>query len=264
MASFGKLEFENHRASRLLHVLNQAKSVDDIKKGLAKKSEERQGYSVGEKVLERLIDKKQGLGEKGFQVLEDLDKIEGLGDDKVKDLISDLSPPAAEAFQSELYSGIILDNWEVKHATTIFNSKESFLEIVENRANFTDWVANEVVQLSAKRFDYVRTAELAGAILKEITADRYEDPHFGSLAFAFWFYQIDADNWFSFETIWSTCEAYLNYYPYDVQPNRIEFRLFRGFENEGILANPVTTKDLPVVVNYPEQAISIWTAQLND
>ena len=43
-----------------------------------------------------------------------------------------------------------------------------------------------------------------------------------------------------------------------------EFFLFKGFDEAGVLANAVSHADLPVVVNYGEQAVTIWTSQLLD
>ncbi|MEM7798474.1 MAG: hypothetical protein AAF633_04715, partial [Chloroflexota bacterium] len=60
-------------------------------------------------------------------------------------------------------------------------------------------------------------------------------------------------------------DSYFNYYGYYSGPdNRIEFHLVKGFPNDGLLTEGITVRDLPITVNFAEQSISIWSAQLFD
>jgi hypothetical protein len=57
-------------------------------------------------------------------------------------------------------------------------------------------------------------------------------------------------------------EKYLTYH--ESQGNRLELRFFKGFDQNGLLAEAITVEDLPVVVNYAERRITIWGAGLRD
>ena len=43
----------------------------------------------------------------------------------------------------------------------------------------------------------------------------------------------------------------------------MELRLFKGFDNR-VFTNLICPPDLPVLVNYPEETISIWVSGLAD
>jgi hypothetical protein len=111
-------------------------------------------------------------------------------------------------------------------------------------------------------FGNAQAARLAARLLEPAYPEVFEDAHLGSFAFGLWFYRIDADNWFSFETVRKAAEAYLN--TYDGYENRMELRLYKGFDNRDVLARPITPPDLPVVISYAEQSITLWRISLAD
>ncbi|MCB0569780.1 MAG: hypothetical protein KDC66_08465 [Phaeodactylibacter sp.] len=173
-----------------------------------------------------------------------------------------LNLPADKAFRSAMYNGVILDNWELEYYSTHFEDEASFQEVIGAQSALAQWTALQVEQLSNEKFSNSKAAELAGELIRRAYIDSYANPHYGAIALAFWFYQFDADNWFSFEQVRKEAEKYLGYYPdWD---NRLELHLFKGFEYGGVLARAITGQGLPVVVNYSERRVTIWVAQLND
>jgi hypothetical protein len=252
-----------HTIERILHFLNEVKTVADITDPNIVHDHEGGGYTIGEEVAQRILDKRNSLPARRFVAIKELtDGVPGFGDDKLKDLAHSIAIPAAKYFRGKMYDGVIFDNWELNHHTFHFDDRADFFDLVQNEWRFTAWLGEQVEQIALQKFDNPKAARLANLLLQRCPLETYPDSHYGSFVFAFWFYQFDADNWFSFEKVRSVIEDYLSYYIKN--HHRLEFRLFKGFENSGLLANPVTRPDLPVVVNYGEQELSIWTAQLND
>ena len=169
---------------------------------------------------------------------------------------------AATTFREAMYNGVILSNWDLEHHTIQFDDEADFEAIIGASSTFTNFVATQVEVISNEKYSNSKAAELAGELLKKCYLEPFPDPHYGAYALAFWFYQFDADNWFTFERVRQETEKYLNFY--ENWDERLELFLFKGFDNAGILVSAVTQEDLPVVVNHGENAITIWTAQLND
>ena len=250
--------------ARILDFLNRAKTIKDITNGSAilDNPETGHGYTIGATVAERILDKRNKMQFGRFKSIGDLAGIKGLGLDKVNDLIFSFGVPAPEAFRKELFDGILLENWELTDHTTQFEDATNFRQIVDNGSNFKDWVSQKMTQIRQEKHQQPQKAHLEGLLLRKSHLEIFDSAHYGAIALAFWFYQFDADNWFTFERMRQACEKYLSYYPtYDL---RQETRLFKGFQKEGLHATSNTQGTLPVIVNYAEQAITIWEAVLND
>jgi hypothetical protein len=169
---------------------------------------------------------------------------------------------ADTAFRAAMYNEVIQSNWELEHHTIQFEDKADFDAIINSASTFVNFVATQVELISNEKYSNSKAAELAGELLKKCYLEPFPDPHYGAYALAFWFYQFDADNWFTFDKVRQETEQYLNFY--SNWDDRLELFLFKGFDNAGILVSAVTQEDLPVVINHGENAITIWTAQLND
>ncbi len=252
-----------HTQERILHFLNAVKTIEEITGPNIVQDHEGGGYTIGEEVAQRILDKRNSLPAKRFSKIEQLTEgVPGFGDDKLKDLAHSIAIPAAKYFRGKMYSEVIGENWELNHHTVHFADRDAFIEIVENESRFREWVGEQIEQIVLQKLDNPVAARLAKLLVRHYHIEQHDISHFGSFVFAFWFYQFDADNWFSFEKVRLVIEEYLSYYNF--YRHRLEFRLFKGFENNSLLAGAITRPDLPVVVNYGEQEISIWMAQLND
>ena len=250
------LDFLN-RARRPEDIFRSSELTDDPEAGSAK------GYIIGERVARRIIEHRLQLPRRRFTALKELTKVKGLGEDKIHDLAFSFSTPAADAFRQRLYDQqILLDNWTVCNHTTHFGTDTAFREVADNPQAFADWTAREVARISRERFGNAEAAALAGELVRKCQIDVHPNAHFGAIALAFWFYRFDADNWFSFDRMRTATEHYLS--TFRRWDQRLELRLLKDFPNGGALATGITVRDLPVVVNYGERAITVWTAELFD
>lgn len=264
MAKFEEGKIDSRVSKRILSFLNAAFRPEDLlRKDLEDdpNSGSEKGYTIGEAVAQRIIDKRNSLPSRRFISITQLSDIAGFGEDKLADLIHTFSIPSAEAFKKSMYNGVIYENFELKYHSVYFENRQEFLDLVNGHAQFTDWVADQVGQLCATRFANQHAGRLAGRALRCCYMEIFESGHVGSFALALWFYRFDQDNWFGFEQVRKKIESYL-----DALPNhqdRHELRLFKGFDSGQVLTQG-SPKDLPVVVNYSEQCITIWSGQLND
>jgi len=256
---------EPHIASRILRFLNNVIEASEITSTVRDNPNvgNAQGHGIGETVAQRIIDRRESLEPfRRFNSLSQLEGIQGLGPDKFQDLVHAFSTTAAEDFKTRMYDGIIYENWTLEYHTTRFRTAAEFERIALNDSNLIDFIADEVQRISEARFGNAQAAYLADLLLKKSYPERLETGEFAGIAFAFWFYKFDSDNWFSFDRIRAATAQYFGYYP--TLSNRLELVLFKGFPNGGILVQGITADDLPVVLNFAEKAITIWTAELFD
>jgi hypothetical protein len=250
--------------ARILQFLNEAKNAEEIIRLVQQylDKEGSAGNGIGKTVAQRIIESRNQLPARRFRNLDQVDAVPGVGTDKILDIMKALNKPAAVAFREAMYNSIIFSNWELEHHSTTFGNEEAFQDVIGNQSALTNFVANQVEQLSNEKFSNSKAAELANLLVRKCYVEHFAEAHYASFAFAFWFYQFDADNWFSYERVRNAIEQYLNYYPdWD---SRLELYMYKGFENDGILTNAISNDGLPVVVNYEEKVVTIWTAQLND
>ncbi|MEQ8702651.1 MAG: hypothetical protein RIC19_01965 [Phaeodactylibacter sp.] len=246
---------------RLLGFLNRIDNATALSEAIRDRNQN-SGTGIGEKVAERILKARNDLPGRHFQNLKQVEAVPGLGKDKILDLMHAFKKPAAQAFRSSMYNGVILNNWELEYFTSIFENEAAFQEIIDSKSSLAEFVGDQVEQISLERYSNSKAAELAGELVERCYDEYFPDSHFGAYALALWFYQFDADNWFSFERVLKETEKYLNFYP--EWEDRLELHLYKGFDNTGVLVDPVTQVDLPVVINRGERAITIWTCQLND
>lgn len=252
----------SYAQERIMAFLNKAQTIEEIIDPAVLKDHDGSGYTIGEEVAGRILETRHNLQFKRFTSFAQLEGISGLGPDKLQDLAFSISPPAAAAFRDRMYANLIRDNWELTPHTTFFKDGNAFLTLANTPSLFTEWVADQVEKLSLDRNNNREAAFLAKQLVKRSWLETWDVSHYGAIALGFWFYRFDADNWFSFDRVREEAEFYLDYYPRI--EHRLELRFFKGFPNGGVLVSAITSEDLPVVVNFGEQEITIWTAQLND
>lgn len=219
-------------------------------------------YGIGQTSAQKILDYRNQLPGHRFSKLDQLTDIQGFGPDKLEELYKRVCRPAALTFRNSMYTNLLAENWILEYHSFHILDSEEFLEIVDNESLFTEFVCDKVEDISLQKFNNHKASLLAAQLLKCAYLETFDDPHYGAIALAFWFYQFDADNWFGFDQAREECEDYLG--SYSSFDKRLELRLFKGFDNAGVLANAVTQVDLPVVVNFAEQVITLWSCQLND
>ncbi|TAE57125.1 MAG: hypothetical protein EAZ89_04150, partial [Bacteroidetes bacterium] len=243
-------------------------------------------YGIGKVVAQRILDLRETLLGQRFTSFSQLSDIQGLGEDKLDDLLQSSRYPAAEAFRRSMYRGVIMSNFILSYDSIVFEDEKSFLEtaimsnfilsydsiVFEDEKSFLETaaspqalrslVAARVAALCYEKYHNQELSRVAPRLLENLPLDTYTVANTAAYALALWFYRFDSDNWFTFDRVLKACMDYLEYY--DQWSDRAELYFFKGFDNTWVLADPVTVSDLPFVVNYAEQSITLWTCQLND
>lgn len=262
MYTLKDVEIKAWVAAQILHFLNKVENaqaiVDRIQDDPNSGSD---NAGIGITVAQRIIDKRESLQFKRFRSLEEIEDIQGLGSDKVKDMVYSLGIPANTFLRNILFDGILSDNWVLKEDTIQFEEEASFRAIADNGANFKNFVVERKYGVN----NFSQSPEMVA--LRSSFVENYDISDFGSHAFALYFYQFDSDNWFSYNIMRDACDRYLGYHPtlpgINYRPDQY-LRLFKGFRDNRASATSNTMGILPVVVNYAEWTITIWEAELND
>lgn len=251
-------------AHKILAFLNRADAVSDLTDGLLEDDPETGsgGYVIGKTVAERILQKRDELPGEKFTSIKQLAGIPGLGYDKFQDLIFSLSRPDAELFRDVMYLDLLPRNWDLRQYTVPFSNEGEFLHIVEEPWAFQYWLSREVSKLARGRMNVFSARRAAKRMIRRGYVEIFDDPHIASYAMALWLYKFDADNWFNFEDVRRIAEDSLAYYP--APSDRIQLRMVKGFQTGGLLTNQNTVEELPVWINFAEQSITIWTAELRD
>lgn len=262
MQTLKGIEIKTWIAALILSFLNTVESPSEIIEGIQDDPNNGSDSSaIGEAVATRILEKRASLNANRFNNLTQLEDIQGLGPDKVKDMIYSLGVSAATAFRQSLFNGVLAENWELKEYTIVFENEEALKATVQNGSNFKNFVLKNYFNLDS----FYEPPE--AKLFRESFVETYDVTEFAAIAFGLYFYQIDSDNWFGYETIRNECSKYLNYHPrvggLPYNTNQ-ELHLFKGFRDNRASATSNTQGSLPVVVNYAENSISIWEAILND
>ncbi len=251
--------------NQILGFFNQVRSVDEIVNGPIKDDpSDGAGRTIGPSLAARILREKNALPRRRFTDFEQFDRIKGIGEGTIRDLVYSFGTPAAQAFQDRMYDGTIFqENWTLEFDRTSFDSQKEFNELVRDGAAFRAWVVEKVREIGVAR----GADEEQQAKMTENLRSTYIDSYSNSIpapgyALALWLYEFDADNWFGWEQIQKQTESYFSYhlgYPWEM-----ELRFFKGFQQQGIIRAGIAPDDLPVVVNWPEKSITIWFSALYD
>lgn len=252
-------------ANRILGFFNRVNSIDEIVNGpIEDDPSDGAGRTIGPTLAARILRERNNLRWRRFREFEELDAIAGVGEGTIKDLAYSFGKTAAQAFQEQMYDGTIYrENWTLEYEQTTFDKQETFTGLVNDEAAFRVWMEAKVREIAAER----GVEEEKIKTMTSQISSTYMDTYFNGTpaagyALALWFYEFDADNWFSWEGIQKPTEAYFSHH--SGYPWEMELRFFKGFKQLGIIRPGITPEDLPVVVNWPERAITIWFSALYD
>lgn len=246
---------------RLLNFLNQVQNTEDILKHPDFQDDpdsgSPEGYRLGEQTVQNLLDSRKANPSGKFASLEEVLAVPGLGEDKLNDLLHSFAVTADDAFVKTLYSELLGENWELFPRAIDYPSESSFREVVDQAESFRRAVA-PVFAESYTYYSREAQRELQMRVHRS-HQENYFESHLGSFPFAYWWYQFDQDNWFSYENMRLRCEDYLGYHGHDAMQYRVIH--IGGFES---IEDFRRSHIVPVVVNYAEYRITVWDAQLND
>lgn len=254
-------QFENQMvedwvAIRILDFLNRARKIEDLTE-VEMPNNTDNSYSIGATVAQRILNHRQRLAPfRRFTALSQLENIEGFGKDKFNDLVRLLAHRADDTYVYSMYNGVLFDNWDLKAHRFTFD------EVKKGNSRLKEIVADKVEELVLSKNNNQTIARLGKKLVKNAYLESFPNQEYAAIAFAFWFYKVDADNWFSLERVLEKTRAYFAHY--DRLEHRLDLHLLKGFPNSDLLVNALTTDDLPIVVNHAEKSITIWTINLND
>ena len=141
-------------------------------------------------------------------------------------------------FIESMQERVLPDCFELKRMPFYFENLNEFLTVVDDTQRFLSYVQGTT-----------------GFPCENCYSDVFYSGFLGSYALALWFMEFDHDNWFSFNDVLTETKKYLN--SYSSVSNRRELRLIKG-------SFPPMNLDLPVVVDYENHSVTVWTGKLTD
>ena len=173
---------------------------------------------------------------------------------------------AADAFRTALLSDVLPDGFHLESASFDVDDDEAFRDLVDDPDRFRHFVRERVIELAEGRGLASAAVQSAANLLPELYLDVHQTGYTGALALALWFVGFDQGESFSFAEVRAAARDYLSVEAPDpatsVWDARRELRLFKGFPNDGVLADPITVSDLPVVVDYGRRTVTLWAGSL--
>ena len=168
--------------------------------------------------------------------------------------------PAAEALRRQLLVEVLPEGFSLCCWSFDFPDSDDFIELVDDPVRFRVFVRERVIELALARGVAQEAAQAVAGLLNELFVDVHETGATGSLALALWFMGFDQGESFAAADVIDVVGGYLS--AFDTWDERREVRVFKGFENDGVLADPVTVTDLPVIVDHGAQTITLWAGSL--
>jgi hypothetical protein len=243
--------------NRLLQFLNTARNTEGLLapgklKDDPRSGKSKGGYVIGETVGKRILEHRQSLPRRRYQGLEELLAVEGLGQDKLNDLVHSFNTPADTAFRNSLFqpNGPLRENWILSEHSKSAATDEAFERMIAGLDNLRLTALGLLAEKDERRYQ-MRTAYVASR----------DDAYVASYDFATWWYDFDQDNWFSFDTIRLKCETYLDHH----QNPHMRFGFFYLYGLRNTPFNDLNNRNrIPFVINSAERKITVWKATLND
>jgi len=252
---------------RIVGFFNSVQNVDMILDGTIQDDPtDGDGKSIGRIVAARILRERNKLPDRKFTTLEQIDNVPGVGTDTIRDFVYSLGKSADETFRNEMYASrtIYMENWALEYFRYPVETEEAFLRLEQNPAELRQFIIEKLTQLAQ---DKAVPVDLANAMISDL-AQAYIDFYSNSTqiagyALAVWFYDFDADNWFSWESIQKQTLRYFSYHANEEQW-QMDLYLFRGFTNRGIINPGISANALPVVMNKSELTVTFWLSELYD
>lgn len=252
-------------ADRIVSFFNQAQSITEITKTVQDDPKDGPGNAIGRTVARRILAARDQKRWRRFGKLEEIYEVEGMGPDKLEDLVYTFDKSAAQAFRDAMYSNHVISelNWPLEFFQAHIESTEEFEAMAHDEEKFR----LEVVHIIERIMESGRLTEEQYVQMTTGVSKAYIDPYnntstdYPAYELAQWFYGIDMGNFFFFESGIPQTQAYFSYHP--GSPWEMELRMFKGVRSL-IIPGGLVPSDLATVVNYPEQVITLWTTALFD
>ena len=248
--------------NRLLELFNRARTARDIHKAYVPGEEIACETLITNSTARQIVEFKSQLPNGRIERLSQLSLIADINQQEIELMMDRFAVSGAVRFKNYMIQHGLGAQWEFNHYSTVFPSMDEFLQVVNHQDILKEFVAKEVKRISLEKHKDERKASLVGALIPSCYIEKYEMGHIASYAWALWFYRFDADNYFSFHSVEREIEKYLG--SACSEADRKELYMFKGFDNALAFHTEHTVTDLPVVVDFEDLSISLWTCQLMD
>ncbi|TVQ88757.1 MAG: hypothetical protein EA397_16300 [Deltaproteobacteria bacterium] len=168
--------------------------------------------------------------------------------------------PAIESFRVALLEKVLPDGFRLDAWTFDFDGADDFEDVADDSDRFRNFIRERVAEVAESRGLADEAISAATLPLANAWYDMYESGYQASLALGLWFIGFDQGESISFDGVKALARGYFE--SFDTYEGRRELRLIKGFENDGVLAGPITVVDLPVVVDYGSRTITLWAGSL--
>lgn len=252
---------------RIVDFFNSVFSVQDITNGpIEDDPSNGAGNTIGPSLAAKILRTRNALPRRRFTDLEQIDNISGVGPDTIRDLVYSFGRKADEEFRRSMYAeGTIFEaNWPLEFFRFEFEELEHFLAIARSPENLRIFIHGKIAEVAAEKGVAQSDIDAMQADVLSAYIDKYSNSTpIAAYAFALYFYDFDADNWFAWETIQ---EQTLEYFDHNMSSNNWQMDLFqfRGFRNRRIVQPGISPDVLPVVCNWAEQSVTFWISELYD
>ena len=253
--------------NRIVGFFNHARNIEMILDGTIQDDpSDGPGKTLGRTLAARILRERNLLPRRRFSSLEQIDNIRGVGPSTLQDLVYSFGKTADETFRNSMYeSGTIYqENWPLEYFRYAFEDQETFRSLVQDKAQLRTFIQDKVLEVSQEREVAQDNCDAMLADLEKAYIDTYSNSTpIAGYALALWFYDFDADNWFSWERIQEQTIAYFDH-NMNTDEWSMDLHLFKGFINRGIIQPGISPNALPVVVNWAESSITFWISELYD
>jgi hypothetical protein len=164
--------------------------------------------------------------------------------------------PSAELFKKKISDEVLQKNYTLASYSYLFTNADELPEVLSSSNKLRGFIADRVYDYCLLHSQVPGHCENGAEALRGASVTQYDDQAAAS-GLAGWIYDLDGDNWFDFDQVLSQTTRYLS-------PGRRELRVLQGFDPDGVLAQGLLQKDLPMVVDFDERTITIWTLRLED
>lgn len=224
--------------NRIVGFFNWARNVNMILDGTIQDDpSDGPGTTMGRTLAARILRARNLQVNRRFTDLEQIDNISGVGKGTIKDLVYSFGRSADEVFQQSMYNSgtIYKDNWPLEYFRFTINDKEDFNAIAKDKEKLRQFIVSKVDAVCKERKVDAKKSDAMLHDLRHAYIDAYSNssPTAG-YALALWFYEFDADNWFSWEKIQEQTNSYFDHNS-NTYPWFMELYFFKGFENRGII-----------------------------
>ena len=170
------------------------------------------------------------------------------------------SDPAVEAFAAALRADALPEGFALCPHTFDFDDASAFALIVDDLDRFRGFVRERVAEIAESRGLADEAIAVAAVPLAVAYVDVFETGFQAALAFALWFTGFDQGESIAFDAVRACGQRYFE--GYELWEQRRELRLIKGFDNDLVLADPITVVDLPVTVDHGARTVTLWAGSL--